>query len=207
MRGDLSDNFINFEIEESPNHTIISDDHRESYQFLRENTPKDSKILAHWDIGYQIQQIGKRATLLDGNTNNFTHISVVGLIFISDEYEAWKICRSLDVDYVLVTFGGASGFQNDDIMKIMWSIDSVSDHFINVSLNDFITNETIYLVSEPMKENIFNSTFFKLCYNKFRRFWWSKTLQEGFDASRNFKISHLNYELTYFELLSVLTVP
>ena len=37
---------------------IIVDDYREAYWWLRDHTPKDSRILAWWDYGYQITGIG-----------------------------------------------------------------------------------------------------------------------------------------------------
>lgn len=36
--------------------------------------------------------------------------------------QGWKIYRSLDVDYVLVVFGGALGYPSDDINKFLWMV-------------------------------------------------------------------------------------
>jgi hypothetical protein len=38
----------------------------------------------------------------------------------SNESDAVEIMRRLDVDYVLVIFGGLSGYQSDDINKFLW---------------------------------------------------------------------------------------
>jgi dolichyl-diphosphooligosaccharide--protein glycosyltransferase len=40
----------------------------------------------------------------------------------SNETEAYRIMRLLDVDYVLVIFGGLSGYSSDDINKFLWMV-------------------------------------------------------------------------------------
>lgn len=40
----------------------------------------------------------------------------------STEPEAYKIMTSLDVDYVLVIFGGVIGYSGDDINKFLWMV-------------------------------------------------------------------------------------
>jgi asparagine N-glycosylation enzyme membrane subunit Stt3 len=45
---------------------IIVDDYREAYHWLRDKTPKDSRVMAWWDYGYQITGIGERTTIADG---------------------------------------------------------------------------------------------------------------------------------------------
>ncbi|KAH8090104.1 oligosaccharyl transferase [Aureococcus anophagefferens] len=79
---------------------IIVDDYREAYWWLRDNTPKDARILAWWDYGYQITGIGERTTLADGNTWNHEHIATPGRILTAPEAEAHKIAKHL-ADYVL----------------------------------------------------------------------------------------------------------
>ncbi|KAH8063326.1 oligosaccharyl transferase [Aureococcus anophagefferens] len=91
---------------------IIVDDYREAYWWLRDNTPKDARILAWWDYGYQITGIGERTTLADGNTWNHEHIATLGRILTAPEAEAHKIAKHL-ADYVLVWAGGGG----DDLAK------------------------------------------------------------------------------------------
>ena len=38
------------------------------------------------------------------------------------QLQGWKIYRSLDVDYVLVVFGGVVGYPSDDINKFLWMV-------------------------------------------------------------------------------------
>lgn len=96
---------------------VIFDDYREAYFWLRQNTPPDAKVMSWWDYGYQITAMGNRTVIVDNNTWNNTHIATVGRAMSSYEDEAYEIMRSLDVDYVLVVFGGVTGYSSDDINK------------------------------------------------------------------------------------------
>ena len=40
----------------------------------------------------------------------------------SNETAAYEIMRSLDVNYVLVIFGGVIGYSGDDINKFLWMV-------------------------------------------------------------------------------------
>lgn len=40
----------------------------------------------------------------------------------SNETAAYKIMRMLDVDYILVIFGGVIGYSGDDINKFLWMV-------------------------------------------------------------------------------------
>ena len=46
----------------------------------------------------------------------------VGKAMSSNETAAYKIMRLLDVDYVLVIFGGVIGYSGDDINKFLWMV-------------------------------------------------------------------------------------
>ena len=92
---------------------IIFDDFREAYWWLRMNTKEDAKIMSWWDYGYQISSMANRTILVDNNTWNNTHISRVGQAMASDEEHAYEIMRELDVDYVLVIFGGLISYSSD----------------------------------------------------------------------------------------------
>ena len=92
---------------------IIFDDFREAYYWLRQNTPEDAKVMSWWDYGYQITAMANRTILVDNNTWNNTHISRVGQAMSSPEEKAYEIMRELDVSYVLVIFGGMTGYASD----------------------------------------------------------------------------------------------
>lgn len=92
---------------------MIFDDFREAYFWLRQNTDPNAKIMSWWDYGYQITAMANRTILVDNNTWNNTHIATVGRAFASSEEKALPIIKSLDVDYVLVIFGGYLGYSSD----------------------------------------------------------------------------------------------
>ena len=69
--------------------------------------------MSWWDYGYQITAMANRTILVDNNTWNNTHISRVGQAMSSPEDKAYEIMRELDVDYVLVIFGGLTGYASD----------------------------------------------------------------------------------------------
>jgi len=91
---------------------IMVDDYREAYHWLRDTTPKDARVMAWWDYGYQITGIGQRTSIADGNTWNHEHIATLGRILTSPEEEAHFYARHL-ADYVLVWAGGGG----DDLAK------------------------------------------------------------------------------------------
>ncbi|VDM71593.1 unnamed protein product [Strongylus vulgaris] len=101
---------------------IIMDDFREAYHWLRENTADDARIMSWWDYGYQIAGMANRTTLVDNNTWNNSHIALVGKAMSSNESAAYEIMHALDVDYVLVIFGGVIGYSGDDINKFLWMV-------------------------------------------------------------------------------------
>ena len=91
--------------------------------------------------------MANRTTLVDNNTWNNSHIALVRkytylfLIFLthylmfvsqvgkamsSNESAAYEIMTELDVDYVLVIFGGVIGYSGDDINKFLWMVSSES---------------------------------------------------------------------------------
>ena len=75
-----------------------------------------------WDYGYQTTAMANRTVMVDNNTWNNTHIATVGRAMASGEKKAWHIYRSLDVDYVLVVFGGYIGYPSDDVNKFLWMV-------------------------------------------------------------------------------------
>ena len=93
--------------------TIVKvDDYREAYNWIREKTPEDARIMAWWDYGYQISSISNRTTLADGNTWNHEHIALLAKILTGPADEGYEIARHL-ADYVLVWAGGGG----DDVAK------------------------------------------------------------------------------------------
>ena len=81
-----------------------------------------NEFKCRWDYGYQIAGMANRTTLVDNNTWNNSHIALVGKAMSSNESAAYDIMTELDVDYVLVIFGGVIGYSGDDINKFLWMV-------------------------------------------------------------------------------------
>jgi dolichyl-diphosphooligosaccharide--protein glycosyltransferase len=194
----LSENYINYQIE-TPIGITRSDDHREAFRWLFENTEIDSKVIAFWDIGYQLSTFSKRAVFIDGNTNNFTQMSLIGLFAASKEQTAWKIARMLDADFFLVLFGGAVGFNGDDVSKFQWLTPAIHRVFENVSVEAFQNDETPFLVAEKMGSEVRKSMMFRAAYYRFGEYQGFEDVKKGWDLAREVKVGGLEFELNWFE--------
>merc|ERR550525_454294 len=92
---------------------VLVDDYLKGYQWIKKNTPADSRVMAWWDYGYQITGIANRTSIADGNTWNHEHIATLGRILTSPEKKSHNAMRHL-ADYALVW---AQGGQGDDMGK------------------------------------------------------------------------------------------
>ena len=72
---------------------VVLDDFREAYWWLRNNTPEDSRVMAWWDYGYQINGVANRTTIADGNTWNHEYIALLGKCLTSNEATSHAITR------------------------------------------------------------------------------------------------------------------
>ncbi|KAK4473697.1 hypothetical protein MN116_002613 [Schistosoma mekongi] len=179
----------------------ILDDYREAYYWLRQNTKANAKVMSWWDYGYQITAIANRTVLVDNNTWNNTHIGRVGQAMASSEEEAYEIMKELDVDYVLVIFGGVLGYSSDDINKFIWMvrIAGSTEKGRHVNEKDYYTPQGEMRVDSGASSTMQNCLLYKLSYY---RFWEMKTVREkptGFDRVRSQVIGHQNYELQGLE--------
>lgn len=136
----------------------IIDDYREAYQWLRQNTKEDAKIMSWWDYGYQIGGMADRPTLVDNNTWNNTHIATVGKAMSSREEVSYEIMRQHEVDYVLVVFGALLGYSGDDINKFLWMVRIAEGIWPDeVKERDFFTARGEYRVDKDATETMKNS--------------------------------------------------
>lgn len=174
---------------------VIIDDFREAYYWLRQNSVERSKVMSWWDYGYQIAGFSNRTTLCDNNTWNFTHISYVGKVFASTEEDAYQVMENLDIDYVIVIFGGKTGYSGDDINKFLWMVRISGNTFPSIKESDYTTHG--YRIDNYVTPTFKNSIMYKLNYY---RFWEEDTGRgKGFDNVRNAKIGHTHFKLKYFE--------
>lgn len=136
----------------------IIDDYREAYQWLRQNTKDDAKIMSWWDYGYQIGGMADRPTLVDNNTWNNTHIATVGKAMSSREEVSYPIMRQHEVDYVLIVFGGLLGYSGDDINKFLWMVRIAEGIWPDeIRERDYFTPRGEYRVDAEASETMKNS--------------------------------------------------
>ncbi|CAM9443152.1 unnamed protein product [Discosporangium mesarthrocarpum] len=180
---------------------VLYDDYREAYYWLRHNTDPDAKILSWWDYGYQMSAMSNRTVLVDNNTWNNTHIATVGRALSASEDKAYPIMESLDVDYVLVIFGGVTGYSSDDINKFLWPVRIGSGVFPDDMHHeqDFL-NEAGHFDVGPAGSKVFqNSLAYKLCYYRFGELKVDYDKPAGFDRARNREVGKKNIHLETME--------
>ncbi|KAK6174523.1 hypothetical protein SNE40_017783 [Patella caerulea] len=183
------------------NGKIIFDDFREAYYWLRQNTHYNAKIMSWWDYGYQITAIANRTVLVDNNTWNNTHISRVGQAMASTEDKAYEIMRELDVDYVLVIFGGLTGYSSDDINKFLWMvrIGGSTDRGSHIKEADYYTPQGEFRVDKDGSPILLNCLMYKMCYYRFGSVYTEGGKPTGYDRVRNTEIGNKDFELEVLE--------
>jgi len=180
---------------------IIFDDFREAYWWLRHNTPENSKIMSWWDYGYQISSMANRTILVDNNTWNNTHISRVGQAMASNESHAYEIMRELDVDYVLVIFGGLISYSSDDINKFLWMvrIGGSTEKGQHIKENHYYTPSGEFRVDAEGSSTLHNCLMYKLCYYRFGQLYTEGGKPPGYDRVRHAEIGNKDFELNVVE--------
>jgi dolichyl-diphosphooligosaccharide--protein glycosyltransferase len=177
----------------------IFDDFRESYRWINQNTAPDARIMSWWDYGYQLAVMSNRTVLVDNNTWNNTHIAQVGKAFASDEETAYKIMRRLDVDYVLIWFGGKSGYQSDDINKFLWMVRIAGSVDPTVVEQDYFSKEGRYSIGTDASPTMLKSLMYKLSYYRFAEPAHEMDHSAGYDRVRGAEIGDKNVKLKYLE--------
>ncbi|KAK2175857.1 hypothetical protein NP493_702g03053 [Ridgeia piscesae] len=180
---------------------IIFDDFREAYYWLRQNTPEDAKVMSWWDYGYQITAMANRTILVDNNTWNNTHISRVGQAMSSTEDKAYEIMRELDVNYVLVIFGGLTGYSSDDINKFLWMvrIGGSTDRGAHIKETDYFTPQGEFRIDKDGSSTMLNCLMYKMCYYRFGSVYTEQGKPTGYDRVRNAEIGNKDFELDVLE--------
>ncbi|XP_053571720.1 dolichyl-diphosphooligosaccharide--protein glycosyltransferase subunit STT3B [Bombina bombina] len=153
----------------------ILDDFREAYYWLRQNTDEHARVMSWWDYGYQIAGMANRTTLVDNNTWNNSHIALVGKAMSSNETAAYEIMRSLDVDYVLIIFGGVIGYSGDDINKFLWMVRiAEGEHPKDIRESDYFTPQGEFRVDKAGSPTLLNCLMYKMSYYRFGEMQTSK---------------------------------
>lgn len=179
---------------------MILDDFREAYYWLAQNTDDKARIMSWWDYGYQIAGMANRTTLVDNNTWNNSHIALVGLAMASEESKAYEIMQSLDVDYVLVIFGGVIGYSGDDINKFLWMVRiGEGEHPSEIRESDFFTDRGEFRVDAGGSKTLLNCLMYKLSYYRFGELLIDPRAPPGYDRTRNVEIGNKNIKLEHLE--------
>ena len=178
----------------------ILDDFREAYHWLSQNTDDKARIMSWWDYGYQIAGMANRTTLVDNNTWNNSHIALVGLAMASVEDKAYEIMQSLDVDYVLVIFGGVIGYSGDDINKFLWMVRiGEGEHPTEIRESDYFTERGEFRVDASGSKTLLNCLMYKLSYYRFGEMLIDPRAPPGYDRTRNVEIGNKNIKLKHLE--------
>merc|ERR1712136_32448 len=178
----------------------IIDDFREAYYWLWQNTPDDSRVMSWWDYGYQIAGMANRTTLVDNNTWNNSHIALVGKAMSSNETAAYKIMTDLNVDYVLVIFGGVIGFSGDDINKFLWMVRiAEGEHPKDIQESNYFSERGEFRVDSEASQTMLNCLMYKLSYYRFGDMKLDFRNPAGYDRTRNAVIGRRSIDLTYLE--------
>jgi len=176
------------------------DDFREAYHWLRENTDDKAKVMSWWDYGYQIAGMANRTTLVDNNTWNNSHIALVGKAMASTEDKSIKIMRELDVDYVLIIFGGLIGYSGDDINKFLWMVRiAEGEHPKDIRESKYYTANGEFRVDAGGSPTLLNSLMYKMCYYRFGEVQTDFRSPPGFDRTRNVEIGNKNIKFEHLE--------
>ncbi|GAB4823675.1 hypothetical protein N2152v2_010721 [Parachlorella kessleri] len=198
----------------------VFDDFREGYAWLSENTDPTTKVASWWDYGYQTTAMANRTVIVDNNTWNNTHIATgaagrgwgggaaarsalvvgvwVGRAMASPERKAWKIFRSLDVEYVFVVFGGFIGYPSDDINKFLWMVRIGGGVFPEIKEPHYL-GEGGYRVDAQAGKALLDSTMYRLSYYRFADVGPMLGGPRGFDRVRQTVIGLTDFKLRYFE--------
>uniref|UniRef100_A0A8C0LMQ0 Dolichyl-diphosphooligosaccharide--protein glycosyltransferase subunit STT3B n=1 Tax=Canis lupus dingo TaxID=286419 RepID=A0A8C0LMQ0_CANLU len=178
----------------------ILDDFREAYFWLRQNTDEHARVMSWWDYGYQIAGMANRTTLVDNNTWNNSHIALVGKAMSSNESAAYKIMRSLDVDYVLVIFGGVIGYSGDDINKFLWMVRiAEGEHPKDIRESDYFTPQGEFRVDKAGSPTLLNCLMYKMSYYRFGEMQLDFRTPPGFDRTRNAEIGNKDIKFKHLE--------
>jgi len=137
---------------------------------------------------------------VDNNTWNNSHIAMVGKAMSSNETAAYKIMRELDVDYVLVIFGGLIGYSGDDINKFLWMVRiAEGEHPKDIHEGDYLTPDGSYRVDSAASETMLNCLMYKLSYFRFGELQLDFRSPAGYDRTRGVEIGRKDISLTHLE--------
>lgn len=137
----------------------------------------------------------------------------------STEDKAYEIMRELDVDYVLVIFGGLIGYSSDDINKFLWMvrIGGSTEKGAHIKESDYFTPQGEFRVDKEGSPTLLNCLMYKLSYYRFGETYTEQGMTysfsfvdrhfifirldkpPGYDRTRSVEIGNKNFELEKLE--------
>ena len=124
----------------------------------------------------------------------------MALAMVSSEEHAYKILRKFDVDYVMVVFGGMTGYASDDMNKIVWMLRIAENNYpALVNHKDYYVGRRRYHVGKQGAPKLLNSLFYKLTYFDFGKISTDVGKPTGYDRVRATEIGRKKYKLKHFE--------
>ncbi|KJP86113.1 hypothetical protein AK88_04236 [Plasmodium fragile] len=188
-----SESNITFYSRNEKGERYINDDVRQMYKWIQQNTKEDSRIMAWWDYGYQLSVMGDRVTYVDNNTWNTEHIATVGLILSVNEKQAYEYVRKLDVNYVLVSYGGYSKNSSDDLNKFLWILKITNKQFKHINPLLYYYHHQHHPLGKNATPFMSSSLLYRLSY-----FNVSNGTRKGYDYIRKLEVPEVK-PLQYFE--------
>eukprot|EP00501_MAST-03F_sp_TOSAG23-6_P000892 GSMAST32.ASY1.ANO1.928.1 assembled CDS len=164
---------------------VIMDDYREAYYWLRHNTHPDAKVLAWWDYGYQMASMSNRTTLVDNVRFHFNF-----------DFFFFFIKIFLDVDYVLVVFGGKTGYQSDDINKFLWMVRIAQGVYDD---EKYYNSKGRFAIDHTATKQFLRSLIYKTSYYRFSELITDYSKPNGFDLVRNMEVGDKHIQLEHIE--------
>ncbi|CDU18106.1 uncharacterized protein PY17X_0933400 [Plasmodium yoelii] len=171
----------------------INDDIRQMYKWIKENTENDSKIIAWWDYGYQLNAMSNRITYVDNNTWNNDQIANIGLILSSNEKNGYEELQKFDPDYLLISYGGYSKNSSDDLNKFLWILKIVNKKYNFISPLLYYYHDDSHPLGSNATPFMANSILYKLSYYNV-----TNDRIKGFDYARKIEVPKIQ-NLKYFE--------
>ena len=180
-----------------PAKPIMMDDFQQGYRWLKENTPEDAVVLSWWDYGYRITAMANRTNVVDNSIWNASHVAQVGLAMASTEDRAFSILRTLDVSYIVVVFGGHTGYASDDLSKLLWMIriGKTARGGRHLKEKDYFSKMNQFLIDQRGSPNLLNSFLYKLSYFRFGTEYTAPGQPTGYDRARSSEIGNKDYDL------------
>merc|ERR1712168_618802 len=113
----------------------------------------------------------------------------------------YQITRELDVNYVLVIFGGLTGYSSDDINKFLWMvrIGGSTDRGRHIKETDYYTPAGEFRIDKEGSPTLLNCLMYKMCFYRYGSVYTEQGKPTGYDRVRNCEIGNKEFELDVLE--------